>query len=359
MELSEKSSVVVIPSLHPDNRLTAYTAELCRAGLWVIVVDDGSGADYAGIFKLIAQTDGCTVLRHETNLGKGCALKTAFKHLLEGKVNADFIVTADSDGQHTVEDVFKIKDRLTQNMRGVILGSRDFSCSIVPFKSRAGNHITSMVFRLLYGESCPDTQTGLRAFTAELLPFMMDVPGKRFEYEMNMLIRLTRSKRPIEHLPIHTVYENNNSGTHFQTIRDSARIYKVIFGNFFMFAFSSLLATGIDIAVYNVLLTVLFNAGQNTDFQRIAFSQTAARIISCTVNFFFNKHVVFNRRAGGKGFFLRYVALSVIILAASVGLVSLFKVLTGINERVLSLIINLTLFFISYRVQRQWVFREV
>jgi len=359
MESSEKFSVVVIPSLHPDNRLPDYTAELCRAGLRVIVVDDGSGADYAGIFNLIAQTDGCTVLRHETNLGKGCALKTAFKHLLEGELNADFIITADSDGQHTVEDVFKIKDRLTQNTSGVILGSRDFSCSIVPFKSRAGNHITSLIFRLLYGESCPDTQTGLRAFTADLLPFMMDVQGKRFEYEMNMLIRLTRKKIPIEHMPIRTVYENNNRGTHFQTIRDSARIYKVIFGNFFIFAFSSLLATGIDITVYNVLLTVLLNAGQSSDFQRIAVSQTAARIISCTVNFFVNKHVVFNRREEGKGFFPRYLVLSVMILAASVGLIALLKVLTGINERVLSLIVNLTLFFISYRVQRQWVFREV
>ena len=71
--------------------------------------------------------------------------------------------------------------------RALVLGTRDFGKDNVPFKSRAGNRITSVCFRLACGVKLPDTQTGLRAFSAELLPEMLDIEGERYEYEMRML----------------------------------------------------------------------------------------------------------------------------------------------------------------------------
>ena len=79
-----------------------------------------------------------------------------------------------------------------------------------------------------------DTQTGLRAFTTNLLPFMLEVEGQRYEYEMNVLLAASKSF-PIVEVPIETVYINDNEGSHFRPIRDGLMIYK----DMFKFALSS------------------------------------------------------------------------------------------------------------------------
>lgn len=366
MDTNDLVSAVIIPSLEPDSRLEPYVKSLLEMGFQAVVVDDGSSGGYRPVFDAIAQLPGCTVLRHDVNQGKGCALKTAYRFLMTQRPDVGFIITADADGQHTREDVKKLEEALQSGMSGLILGTRDFSLKHVPSKSRMGNRITSFVFWLLYGVWCPDTQTGLRAFHANLLPLMEQVSGDRFEYEMNVLIALARQKIPMPAVSIQTVYENENVGSHFHPVRDSARIYKVIFGNFFKFISTSLIGSGIDIAIYNVLFNVLENALWEPAWIRIAVAKTIARVISAAANFLMNKNFVFQLKTGGSRAGLKYAALSVVILASSVGLVSLLeyglkidgRFLLKIDERISSPVVDLFLFFLSYRVQRGWVFKE-
>lgn len=185
--------------------------------------------------------DGVSVTHHELNRGKGCALKTGYAYIQAHFPAASGVITADADGQHTVEDCWHLAEVLTEGKRALYLGSRNFNLDHVPPKSRHGNKITSAIFRLLYGVYLPDTQTGLRAFRMADLPFMLDVPGERFEYEMQVLIACARAKLPMIPIEIETVYENENAGTHFHPIRDSYRIYKVILGNFLLYASSSVI----------------------------------------------------------------------------------------------------------------------
>ena len=90
-----------------------------------------------------------------------------------------------------------------------------------------------MLFAILYGKRIPDTQTGLRAFSRETLPRLMEVPGNGYEYEMAVLCRTVRSRMSLRFVPIRTIYENGNSSSHFSPLRDTVRIYRVLFGNVF------------------------------------------------------------------------------------------------------------------------------
>ena len=155
--------VVVIPALQPDKRLVSYARSLLARGFArVVVVDDGSGPDHAAIFEAVAALPGATVLRHAVNRGKGAALKTAFAHLRETLDQPAVIVTADCDGQHAEADVENVAHCLEERLpaRALVLGTRDFGKDNVPFKSRAGNRITSVCFRLACRVKLPDTQTG-------------------------------------------------------------------------------------------------------------------------------------------------------------------------------------------------------
>ena len=73
-----QTPVVIIPALTPDNNLVSLVGRLREEGLSIIVVDDGSGSEYAEIFQRVEKT-GCVVVHHSQNLGKGMAIKTGIR----------------------------------------------------------------------------------------------------------------------------------------------------------------------------------------------------------------------------------------------------------------------------------------
>ena len=83
---------IVIPAYEPDQRLINLLQDMLDKKLGpVIIVDDGSGKDYADLFaqaQEILRKLGGTVLTHEVNRGKGRGLKTAFAHILEAYPDA-------------------------------------------------------------------------------------------------------------------------------------------------------------------------------------------------------------------------------------------------------------------------------
>ena len=95
---------VVLPSLNPDEKLQKTVASLLAAGFTdLVLVNDGSREDTLRFFP--KEDEHITVLRHEVNRGKGAALKTAFRYVLEHRPDSPGVVTADGDGQHRAEDV--------------------------------------------------------------------------------------------------------------------------------------------------------------------------------------------------------------------------------------------------------------
>ena len=353
-----REAAILIPSLEPDGRLPAYIRKLSENGFGhIIVVDDGSSESYQSIFREVEAIDRAVVLHHDVNHGKGVALKTGYRYILENLPDVQGVITADADGQHTVPDCIRLAQELEKGTKALYLGSRDFSLENIPPKSRSGNRITSAVFKVLYGQYLPDTQTGLRAFRKEELPFMIDVEGERFEYEMKVLIACSRAGIPMIPVTIETIYENDNEGTHFHPIRDSYRIYKVILGSFLRFMASSLSCVVLDQAIFNLLNLLVFANGNKKDASIILLCTVIARVISATVNFLVNRNLVFGSKGNAGKAFARYVALSVCIMLLSAGGTWLL-VLTGLSSTLAKLITDTLLYFVSYRVQQQWVFKE-
>lgn len=112
--------VAVIPSLNPDEKLLGTVHGLQAQGFdQIILVDDGSRDACRPCFDQL-EAEGCRVLRHEVNRGKGRALKTAFAAYLQDYDLAEYVgvVTADADGQHLPEDIRKTAEALVQSATG-------------------------------------------------------------------------------------------------------------------------------------------------------------------------------------------------------------------------------------------------
>ena len=220
-----RDTVVLIPAYRPDEKLIETLRALSEFEYALLVVDDGSGSDYDPVFIEAAQY--ARVVRYTPNRGKGSALKRGIRCAWKCFPNASYLITADADGQHRPDDIQKVSEKL-HTVGGFVIGSRAF-VGEVPLRSRFGNTVTRSVYRVVSGVKVQDTQTGLRGFARDLWSWLVKIPGSRYEYEMNVLMSAARDQIKIEEVEIETVYENDNSSSHFRPLQDSVKIYKEIF----------------------------------------------------------------------------------------------------------------------------------
>lgn len=333
---------VLIPAYQPDARLPRLILELHRAdpSTKIVVVDDGSGQKFSDIFEASA-TAGAHVISYEHNRGKGYALREGFTWIRDVAGDSpECVVTADADGQHTLNDIFRVGRTCTDTGKSV-LGVREF-VGHVPARSRIGNTATSALFWLATGWKLKDTQTGLRAFPVALLPTLLEVQGDRYEYELRVLLHLAKFRHPVTQIPIETIYEAGNPTSHFRPLQDSARIWAPLL----KFAASSGVATVIDyvlVLVLNALTGALF------------FPVVAARMVSASVNFAMNRRVFEATGVPLRRSALRYAALAIAVVAGSY---TMLAVLTGIGMPlwIAKIIADTTMYLVSYSAQSRYVF---
>lgn len=349
---------VLIPSLNPSENLISYIKDLVNAGIKkIIVVDDGSKDDAQQYFKLIEKKYDGIVLHHDVNKGKGRALKTGFNYFINTFSYNEMagIVTADSDGQHSAEDTVNVAKRLVEENNKIILGTRNFNQSDVPFKSRWGNKITTAVFALLYCKKINDTQTGLRGIPYKFINNCLFVKGEHFEYETGMLISAVREQVDIAEESIQTIYIDKNESSHFNPFKDSLFIYFMMLSCFFKFSLSGMLSFFIDIGLFAFLSSVMFNK-LTTISMTIFFSTLFARVISSLFNYIVNKNVVFNNTSKMKNSIIKYYLLCAVQLLSSWLLVTIVYNNLSMNLTAIKVLIDFVLFFISFQIQRRWVF---
>ncbi|MGN0675032.1 MAG: GtrA family protein [Oscillospiraceae bacterium] len=340
----------IIPSLDPDERIFSIVEKLKNNGFEkIIAVNDGSSSDE--IFVRLRDEYGCTVLTHYINLGKGRGMKTALNYYMNNfSGECDGVVFADSDDQHDIDDICACCDCLFRHPDSLVLGVRDFSDPKVPPRSRFGNRTTSRFFRLFCGLNISDTQTGLRAMGNEIIPHFIGLGGERFDYETNMLLETKALNIPIKEVPIKTIYIEDNKQSHFNPIKDSIAIYKMLIG----YVSSSLAAAVIDLVLYQLLFVLLGGLAGNL---RIACSTAGARIVSSLFNYTVNSKAVFRSAENPRRTIVKYYILCILQAAASYGGVYGLSLVFGQEHTLwMKIIVDTVLFLLSFKIQQNWVF---
>lgn len=350
----QKELAIVLPSLNPDRKFAAVVEGLLASGFeHIVIVDDGSAAENKAYFEAASAHAQCHVATHPVNKGKGAALKTAFHYVLESLPEVKGVITIDGDGQHLLPDIIACGERMLSLGDKVILGCRDFDKPGIPPRSVAGNKTTARLFRFCYGIRLSDTQTGLRAIPRQYLGPFCGIEGERFEYETNMLLQMKRMGINFAEQPIETVYDPEDYGSHYDAVKDSWRIFKVMF-KFLVSSLSSLL---VDMGLFYLIMR--FFAARFGPYAELA-ATAVARICSSFFNFNANNKVVFDNRGSYRRALLRYYCLCVPQMLVSAGLVTLINHLLGNTAPLIATLIKLMvdtgLFFVSYTIQREWVF---
>ncbi len=336
---------ILIPAYRPSSALLDLVRALSElGGAPIVLIDDGSGVASADIFARAAAYPGVRLLRHDTNQGKGAALKTGIRFALAEYPDLAGVVTADADGQHHPEDIARVMAALPAGKgASLVLGSRSFR-GAVPLRSRIGNVLTRSIMHVLLGRKLRDTQTGLRAIPITLLPQLLQLESSGYEFELEMLILAHQLSIPVVEEPIRTIYEPGNRSSHFNPLVDSMKIYFVL-----------LRFTSVSLATALLDNLVFYLAYRHSG--HVLASQVLGRVLAVAFNYWMVRRSVFYSRQRHLSTLPKYLTLVAVSGAASYGGIRLLGVSLGIHPVAAKLMVESALFFVNFAVQRLLIFR--
>lgn len=192
-----EDTLILIPAYRPTERLVELAVDLYSIGFRILVVNDGSGDAYSAVFDRVEAY--ATVIGYDENCGKGNALKYGLDFVRDQMSYFKYLITADADGQHSVDAIVAVSKRIHQT-GGIVVGERNIEVCSIP--NRICSYFLHMVYSLTTGIYVRDIMSGLRAFETCYLSWLMNVEGDSFDYEAYVLIDAAKRRYPIHTLKI-------------------------------------------------------------------------------------------------------------------------------------------------------------
>ena len=208
--MKEKSVWAVIAAFNEEKRIEKVIEGTMPYVDHLVVVDDGS---VDKTFEVASKKT--TTLQHDVNMGKGAALKTGCDYAVDH--GAEYIIVLDADCQHDPREIPRFLDALTDV--DIVFGYRKLN-EHMPAILRFGNWVINTITKILYGMSMRDTQSGYRAFRAQIYP---KIRWEAVDYSMEseMIARVGSHHFRFKEIPIETIYGDRYKGT---TVIDGMKI---------------------------------------------------------------------------------------------------------------------------------------
>lgn len=329
---------ILIPAYQPSAALVDLVSALATAGATTVVVDDGSGPEYAATFARAAAVPGVHLLRHAVNLGKGAALKTGINSALCAFPALEGIVTADAGGQHHPDDIARVAAALERRPGALIMGTRTLPAGF-------GNMLKRGIMHALVGSKLADTETGLRGIPAALFGRLLRIEAAGYGFELEMLLAAQQLAVAIVEEPIRTIGEPGNQSSHFNPLVDSMKAYFVLL----RFGSISFVTALLD----NLVFYLAYRASG-----LILIPLMLGRAVAVGFNYSMVRGAASCSRKRHRTALLKYLALLVVSGAASYAGIRALSAGLHVGVVPAKLLVESFLFFINFAVQRMFIFNS-
>jgi dolichol-phosphate mannosyltransferase len=162
----------------------------------ILVIDDGS-SDRTDDYLKNLNDNRISVIRHDSNRGKGTAIRTALPH-----VRGQYVIIQDADLEYNPQDYTAMLEAIGES-EGVVYGSRNLNGPIRMsyYRYWLGGVVLSCIANWLYGLRITDEATGYKLFQTSLLRDL-DLQCTGFEFCPEVTAKLGRRGIHIKEVPI-------------------------------------------------------------------------------------------------------------------------------------------------------------
>jgi glycosyltransferase involved in cell wall biosynthesis len=194
-------TAIVIPVYNEDQVLGEVLKGVLSTFANVVCVDDGSSDNSSDVIR----STNAVLISHPMNLGQGAALQTGIEAALQIP-QVKYLVTFDSDGQHSVSDALAMVERLRQGDIEVIFGSRflDERTNVGRLK-KSVLKLAVLYTNALSGVRLTDAHNGLRAFTRTVAQ-SIELTHNGMAHATEIVNQISRGKFAYTEMPVHIVY---------------------------------------------------------------------------------------------------------------------------------------------------------
>ena len=211
------AACILIPAYNAEKTILAVVRECLTHGLPVVLVDDGSTDDTAGLLTGLP----VTLLRHDRNLGKGAALKTGFSWAIESAF--DGVVTIDADGQHDVSAIPLLIASAQSNSCGILIASRHTQFEQMAGLRKFWNRIGVWCIWKRTGFEITDSQSGFRYYSCDVLK-NISLKSDGYAMEMEILLKTWKGGFTVGSLPIAARVADGRATSHYRPFKDTVNI---------------------------------------------------------------------------------------------------------------------------------------
>ena len=217
---------ILIPAYNAQETLGSVLKKIEPLKMDTIVVNDGSSDET----KRVASEHGAHLLEHPLNLGKGAALQTGFRYILQK--GYQIVITLDADGQHDPSEIpflFKIFQSVKPD---ILIASRAAEFGKMTFLRRFWNRLGVKAVARLCHSDITDSQSGFRLIRTKVLK-EVDFSTSRFETELELLIKACKKGFSVLSVPINTQQVDGTGSSHFRPVADTWLVCKIFLRSLF------------------------------------------------------------------------------------------------------------------------------
>jgi glycosyltransferase involved in cell wall biosynthesis len=193
----------------------------------IIVVDDGSTDGIRNILK--ERRDGVKVLFHDTNKGKGAAIRTALPH-----ITGDIVIIQDADLEYDPSEYPRLISPILEGKADVVYGSRLMGGPhrVLFYWHSVGNKIITTLSNIFTDLNLSDMETGYKVFRAEVLK-KIKIESNRFGFEPEITAKIAKMGCRVYEVPISYWGRDYSEGKKIKWKDGVAAIYWIIKYNLF------------------------------------------------------------------------------------------------------------------------------
>ena len=208
----KNATYVVLPAYNEATRIKPVLEDIARKGYNMVIVNDGSSDNTLEVIKQVKKEfpDKIHIFSLMINRGVGIATQTGFEAVL--KYNPKYVVSMDSDGQHSADDLDEVIKPLVSGEAQAVIGVRPFED--MPKTRSFANSIMNLLTKIFYNVDVSDSQTGFRAITVDALN-KISINATGYLISSEFIREVNDNDIPFAEVPIQTIYtpETQAKGT--------------------------------------------------------------------------------------------------------------------------------------------------